>query len=81
MRLTINETNRRREKQMRYNAENGITPKQIEKALNTSPLITASQQPEPKPYEIEERVKAALHPSELAFRTHTFPGCIFVRTS
>ena len=62
MRLTINETNRRREKQMRYNAENGITPKQIEKALNTSPLITASQQPEPKPYEIEERVKAVADP-------------------
>lgn len=39
MGLTMAETNRRREKQMRYNSEHGITPQQIEKALTMSPLV------------------------------------------
>lgn len=43
MRRTIDETNRRREKQFKYNEEHGITPKQIVKNLG---LLISGQEPQ-----------------------------------
>ena len=47
MQLTIDETNRRREKQLSYNEKNGITPTQIKKAY-TNVLATQTGQVDPR---------------------------------
>lgn len=44
MQQTIDETNRRREKQLAYNAEHGITPTQIRKDRTMGNLIAAGQE-------------------------------------
>ncbi len=50
MAATINETNRRKEKQLRYNAEHNITPQQIKKAQTMGDLIQHSQGAEQRAY-------------------------------
>lgn len=50
MAATINETNRRREKQLKYNADHGITPQQIKKAQTMGDLMQHGQQAEQRTY-------------------------------
>ncbi len=61
MKLTIDETNRRREKQMAYNEKHGITPRQIVK--NTASILGETK---PKPAEayayVEEEPSLAADP-------------------
>jgi excinuclease ABC subunit B len=58
MAATINETNRRREKQLQYNQDNNISPKQIRKTLANNNLIQNNSTDniipyiEPAPYEV-----------------------------
>ena len=50
MAATINETNRRREKQLRYNAEHNITPTQIRKDATMGDLIQHGQGADKRAY-------------------------------
>jgi len=53
MQITIDETNRRREKQLQYNEINGITPQQIVKAQKSILGAGIGRKAEPKPYYVE----------------------------
>ena len=67
MKLTIDETNRRRAKQLAYNEAHGITPQQIKRAYNNVLLEKAENesqaQKQPKAYtDAPERLYAAADP-------------------
>ncbi len=64
MQRTIDETNRRREKQLHYNEEHGITPTQIQKARKMGDLISANAEAhaEPRAYIEPEKVSIAADP-------------------
>ena len=59
MQRTINETNRRREKQLRFNEENGITPQQIIKAQRSLMGFTPPKQVKKAYFEKEKPDLAA----------------------
>lgn len=67
MQKTINETNRRREKQLAYNEANGIVPKQIKKAFSNARLGAGADKDEaksdaPKAYIEPEKISIAADP-------------------
>jgi len=62
MQKTIDETNRRREKQLKYNAENNITPQQIVKASKNIMGLPVDQISRPTYYAEPEEVNIAADP-------------------
>ena len=66
MAATINETNRRREKQLRYNAEHHITPTQIRKVQTMAGLVPHNGQTEERAYiEPQYEVLAVAEPETM----------------
>ena len=64
MQLTIDETNRRREKQIAYNQKHGITPKAIQKSLDN--LMSQKQ---PKTYVYEKDLTAQVAENAAIYQT------------
>ncbi|MEA5127362.1 MAG: excinuclease ABC subunit UvrB [Proteiniphilum sp.] len=64
MQMTIDETNRRREKQIKYNEEHGITPQQIKKARSSALS---------REYKITAEAKAYIEPDYYALAAEPVP--------
>ena len=57
MQKTINETNRRRDKQMAYNAAHNITPTALNKKIEANPLIAMLRNEEKEKQQLEEKIR------------------------
>ena len=57
MQRTINETNRRREKQQAYNKAHGITPTAVRKRMENSPLASLYHNAEEEKKKLEESIR------------------------